>query len=69
MIHRTIRNIRMISARRSLSLSHTHTHRIVLLLIKIVVEYCQCADDLPMLITEVLMKTIDMLKVSPTFFR
>ena len=35
----------------------------MLLLIKIVVEYCQCADDLPMLVTEVLMKMIDMLKV------
>ena len=49
----------------------------MLLLIKIVLEYCQCADDLPMLVTEVLMKMIDMLKVgldhvvgkgsSPTF--
>ena len=38
--------------------------RIVLLLIKIITEYCQCADDLPMLVTEVMSKLVDTLKVS-----
>ena len=29
-----------------------------------VTEYCQCADDLPMLITDVMGRLVDMLKVS-----
>ena len=36
---------------------------IVLILVKVVVEYCQCADDLPMLVIEVMSKLIDTLKV------
>ena len=35
----------------------------MLLFIKMVIEYCQCTDDLPMLITEVLGKLVDMMKV------
>lgn len=35
----------------------------MLLLIKMVVEYCQCTDDLPMLVTEVLGRLVDMMKV------
>ena len=35
----------------------------MLLLIKMVMEYCQCTDDLPMLVTEVLGKLVDMMKV------
>ncbi len=38
--------------------------RIVLLLIKMVMEYCSCADDLPMLITDVLSKLVEILKVT-----
>ena len=41
-------------------LSHS---RVMLLLIKMVMEYCQCTDDLPMLVTEVLGKLVDMMKV------
>ena len=37
--------------------------RIVPLLVKIVVEYCQCADDLPNLVSEVMSKLIEVLKV------
>lgn len=36
---------------------------VVLLLIKVLLEYCQCADDLPMLVMEVMSKTVDLLKV------
>ena len=39
--------------------------RIVPLLVKIVLEYCQCADDLPNLVSEVMSKLIDTLKVGP----
>ena len=37
--------------------------RIVLLLLKIITEYCQCADDLPMLVNEIMSKLIEILKV------
>ena len=40
-----------------------HPCRIVPLLVKIVLEYCQCADDLPNLVSEVMSKLIDVLKV------
>ena len=48
--------------------THTHTHekctnRIVPLLVKLLHEYCQCANDLPMLITDVLGKLLELLKV------
>ena len=36
---------------------------IVPLLVKIVLEYCQCADDLPNLVSEVMSKLIEILKV------
>ena len=40
-----------------------HPCRIVPLLVKIVLEYCQCADDLPNLVSEVMSKLIEVLKV------
>ena len=41
--------------------------RIVLLLLKIITEYCQCADDLPMLVNEIMSKLIEILKVSSVY--
>ena len=33
------------------------------LLVKIVVEYCQCADELPMLVNELMSKLVETLQV------
>ena len=38
--------------------------RTVLLLVKVLVEYCHYADSLPVLINEVMTKLIDLIKVS-----
>ena len=38
-------------------------------MIKMVMEYCQCADNLPMLVTEVMSKLIETLKVSHTLLQ
>ena len=46
-----------------LSLLPSHLGSIVVLLINLVMEYCQCADDLPMLVNEVMSKLIETLKV------
>ena len=35
----------------------------VLLLLKMVVEYCQCVDDTPMLVTDIMNKLFEILKV------
>ena len=38
--------------------------RTLLLVIKMIVEYCQCVDDAPMLTAEILTKLCEILKVS-----
>ena len=43
-------------------------YSILLLMIKMVMEYCQCADNLPMLVTEVMSKLIETLKVCQMHF-
>ena len=43
--------------------THTYTCRVIPLLIKLLHEYCQCANDLPMLITDVVGKLLELLKV------
>lgn len=40
--------------------------RTVLLLVNMLVEYCQCVDDTPMLVTDIMNKLFETLKV--TFF-
>ena len=46
-----------------LSLSLSLSHRVLCLLVTMVTEYCQTADDLPMLITDILGRLVDLLKV------
>ena len=38
--------------------------RTVLLLVNMLVEYCQCVDDTPMLVTDIMNKLFEILKVS-----
>ena len=42
-------------------------NRTVILLVKILVEYCRYADSLPVLINEVMTKLIDIIKVKETW--
>ena len=37
-------------------------------MIRMITEYCNCADDLPMLATDILSKLIDLLKVNTNSF-
>ena len=39
-------------------------YRTVLLLLKMVVEYCQCVDDIPSVAPDLLTRLVDLLKVS-----
>lgn len=39
-------------------------YRTVLLLLKMVVEYCQCVDDIPAVAPDLLTRLVDLLKVS-----
>ena len=38
----------------------------LLMLMKIIAEYCQCIDDVPMLVTDVMTRLCEVLKVSST---
>ena len=38
--------------------------RTVLLLVNMLVEYCQCVDDTPMLVTDIMNKLFETLKVT-----
>lgn len=38
--------------------------RTVLLLLKMVIEYCQCADDIPAVAADLLTRLVDLLKVN-----
>ena len=44
-------------------LSIEPTYRTVLLLVNMLVEYCQCVDDTPMLVTDIMNKLFETLKV------
>ena len=54
-----------------LLLSHwrtcTCTNSVLLLVIKMVTEYCMCANDLPTLVTDVMGRLVDILKVISFF--
>ena len=39
-------------------------YRTVLLLVNMLVEYCQCVDDTPMLVTDIMNKLFETLKVT-----
>ena len=48
-------------------LSYFCFHRTVLLLVNMLVEYCQCVDDTPILVTDIMNKLFETLKVSFIF--
>ena len=55
---------------KTLSFTHQHyhkslflSHRVLCILVTMVTDYCQTADDLPMLITDILGRLVDLLKV------
>ena len=48
-------------------ISHDHAviqYSTLLIVLRMITEYCNCADDLPMLATDILSKLIDLLKVN-----
>ena len=47
--------------------SHVSFYRTVLLLVNMLVDYCQCVDDTPMLVTDIMNKLFETLKVSDIF--
>ena len=42
----------------------TLSYSTLLIVVRMITEYCSCADDLPMLVTDILNKLIDLLKVT-----
>lgn len=47
--------------------SYVSLYRTVLLLVNMLVDYCQCVDDTPMLVTDIMNKLFETLKVSDIF--
>ena len=47
--------------------SYVSFYRTVLLLVNMLVDYCQCVDDTPMLVTDIMNKLFETLKVSGIF--